>query len=786
MKLPELLYGNNKVRRQTIAFGGVNYSENHAEGEWEETENLGSGRWPALAPRLGRAVSRECEAAPTALYAWEELASVEGTGFYYGGEYIGEVSAGPKQMVRVGDQIVIWPDRKYYNWKTGEFTALEAGFQMDMGMSAVIGTNYVAIPTKYVAWLPTEAEPVKKTGSWLGVTAAARTGVTYEYGSLERRSYFDENGYFVSYDVITSTKAVSIEKGAIGQMVRLAERDSDGASYWGQVTSIQVETREYLPGVTRTYATVQYEKWRAKDPGPGYERVENYVNGSFRPVTGSFADWSYGTTNQTILKAALEPGDFGWSFYRKKAADAERQGYSYQFSPTLAGTPKYYDSAENVSSSLRVNVGDIINYDETTGKAQMFTEIERGYYTDHYYTSSYTLQEVSLQDVSTNIDPANKADAVSIKAGDNVRVSRGGVSIRTKIVNFDASYTKADSIEVPGMAAAPYGIQFADNVTALRKETGVISIDRIAEPDLTYICVHDNRLWGVHEGRIWCSKFGDPQDFDVDTGTDADAWWTEVGSPGDWTGIVSYSGSVLAFKENLVHKVVGDLPSEFTVSTYNIAGIQPGSHQSAAIVNEVLYYKGTNGVYAYSGYTPSFISANFGERKFREAVGGTDGVRYYLAMQDEAGAWQLYCYDTIRGVWLREDGLHVNAFSLHEGKLYCAAEEEMAILTFGEAVEPDVPWSAVSVPFYEGSFDRKQVTKLLVRAELPAGSAIRVAVSYDGGAWQELYNTRAPRWRVAILPVRPKRCDSFRLRIEGEGDITLRGIAREVLTGSER
>lgn len=336
------------------------------------------------------------------------------------------------------------------------------------------------------------------------------------------------------------------------------------------------------------------------------------------------------------------------------------------------------------------------------------------------------------------------------------------------------------------MSLPAYEIRFTDSMLWLRQESGVISVDRVTEPELDYICVHDNRLWGVHDNRIYCSVFGDPQDFRAVTGTDADAWWTEVGSPGEWTGIVSYSGSVLAFKENLVHKVVGDLPSQFTVSTYNIAGIQPGSHQSAVIINEVLYYKGTNGVYAYSGYTPSFISANFGERKFREAVGGTDGARYYLSMKDEAGAWQLYCYDTIRGVWLREDGLHANAFSLYDGRLYCAAEEAGAILTFGEAVEADVPWRAVSVPFYEGSFDRKLYTKLLIRAELPAGSSIRVAVSYDGGAWQELYNTRTPRWRVAILPVRPKRCDSFRLRISGEGDVTLRGVAREVLTGSER
>ncbi|MBE6935625.1 MAG: hypothetical protein E7458_03895 [Ruminococcaceae bacterium] len=790
MKLPNLPRSPGKIRREEVAFGGVNTSEKHTAGEWEETENLGSGRWPALSPRLGRAVSRECAAPPTALYAWEELASVEGTGFYYGGQYIGEVSAGPKQMVRVGDWIVIWPDKKYYHWKTGEFTALEVGFPLTLGMSAVIGGDYVALPERQLAWLPTSAAPVTHTGSYLGVTASARQGRTYEYGSLLRQSYFDDDGYFVSYDTITSTKQLSIEYGTVGQMVRLDQRDADGASYWGRVTAVLTEEREYMPGVLRKYTTVQYEKWRARSEGRGYERMETYSGGSFRPVTGVLSDWTYGTT-QTVLRAGLEPG-FGWSFFRKKADNAERAGYSYQFSPSLAGTPLHL-ADEDVDSTLRIEVGDLLRYDETTGLAQMLTAIDRGYYTDHYYTASYTLQEVSLQELGANTDPAVTAAALAIGVGDPVRVSRGSVSISTRIRDFDAAYTKADSIEVPGMAPAPYGIRFTDDISALRGERGELSIDRITDPELSYICVHNHRLWGVHEGRIWCSAPGDPQNFELppdgaeEAGLDPDlyAWMTEVGSPGDWTGIVSYSGAVLAFQENLVYKVVGDRPGSFTVSTYHIAGIQPGSHQSAAIVNEVLYYKGSGGVYAYSGYTPSLISENFGQRQFRDAVGGTDGTRYYLSMRDDAGDWQLYCYDTVRGVWLREDGLHAAAFSLYDGRLYCAAEEAGTILSFGGPVEAGIPWQAVSTPFYEDSFRRKRLTKLLIRAELPAGSTIRVAISYDGGDWQELYNTRAPRWRVAILPVRPKRCDSFRLRLMGEGDVTIRGIAREYLLGSE-
>lgn len=779
MKLPDLVYGNNKTRRQEVTFGGVNYSENHTEGQWEETENLGSGRWPALSPRLGRGIARECVGAPTALYAWEQLASVEGTGFYYGGQYIGEVSAGPKQMARVGDWIVIWPDKKYYNWKTGEFTALEVGFTMGMGMGSAISGNMVAQPEQTYAWEATETAPVTYTGNWLGVREDARTGIKYRYGSIS----YPQN--VTEYFYITNAKDYSIEEGAVGKMVLLDDGGGNtaGIEYWGKVTALSTEEREYLPGVLRKYTQLSYEKYEERIVGSyEYGGVVHDIYGYYpvtkngKPVTGTLADWAYGAT--AAITAADTDADLGSTFYQYRENPSE--SYVKAYFPRLNGKPLTLEDV-NLVGTL-VNVGDLLFYDAEAGTAQQLVAIDRTYYADHYYTASYTLQEVQLVEAGTNADPETVAGSLALEIGDRVRVSRGVVSVDTRIQDYEGSYNAGDA---PGQSAATLAIRFTDSVAILAAERGPVSIDRITDPDLTYICVHDNRLWGVHDNRIWCSKFGDPQNFDADTGTDADAWWTEVGSPGDWTGIVSYSGSVLAFKENLVHKVVGDLPSEFTVATYNIAGIQPGSHQSAAIVNEVLYYKGTNGVYAYSGYTPRFLTENFGERKFYRAVGGTDGVRYYLSMQDEDGAWQLYCYDTIRGIWLREDSLRAAAFSLHEGRLYCAAEEQNAILTFGETVESDIHWQAVSVPFTEGSFDRKLYTKLLIRAEMDFGSTLRVYASYDGGEWVRLYEKRANRRGVAILPVRPKRCDRFRLKIEGEGDITLQGIAREVLTGSE-
>lgn len=290
MKLPNLLYGNNKTRLQTVAFGGVNYSENHTEGEWEETENLGSGRYPALAPRLGRSVARSCEAAPTALYAWEELASVEGTGFYYGGRYIGEVSVGPKQMVRVGDQIVIWPDRKYYNLKTGSFTALAVGFTLQMGLSSAVGTDFVAVPEVYREWQATDAAPETYTGNWLGVLQESKAGIKYRYATATRK----EDSDWVDYYLLSGAKDCSIEDGAVGKMVLIDDGggNSSGTEYWGLITAFTVDEREYMPGVMRKYATIRYDLYYAvqvNEITKWYYRVKNSVNAG---VSGDLSDWA--------------------------------------------------------------------------------------------------------------------------------------------------------------------------------------------------------------------------------------------------------------------------------------------------------------------------------------------------------------------------------------------------------------------------------------------------------------------------------------------------------------
>lgn len=78
-----------------------------------------------------------------------------------------------------------------------------------------------------------------------------------------------------------------------------------------------------------------------------------------------------------------------------------------------------------------------------------------------------------------------------------------------------------------------------------------------------------------------------------------------VGTEGEFTGCIAYSSTVLFWKENCLHKVLGSYPAQYEIYTYTVPGIQKGSEKSLAVINETLFYKGRNGVYAYSGGTRS-------------------------------------------------------------------------------------------------------------------------------------------------------------------------------------
>lgn len=365
--------------------------------------------------------------------------------------------------------------------------------------------------------------------------------------------------------------------------------------------------------------------------------------------------------------------------------------------------------------------------------------------------------------------------------------------------SLDELFKKGDGVEISGCTSFPKNngtrvvkgaakrtLTFADNTFTAGTEAGTVLIERKV-PDFTCICECDNRIWGAEGTTIYASALGDPTNFFVYDGLATDSYSVAVGSDGDFTGCCAYSSTVLFWKENYLHKILGSYPAQYEIYTYTVPGIQKGSEKSLVVINETLFYKGRNGVYAYSGGTPELISENFGTRRFDSGIGGTDGERYYLSMQREDKAWELYVFDTIRGIWLREDAIHAVDFAYLDGTLYFLDGSNKRVRMMGQdnSEEGPVEWSATLCQMDETTQGRKGYSRLYLRADLEAGAWMKIEVSADNAPFRQVFATHNQRAKTMTIPILPMRCDNFQIRLSGKGLCVIKSIVREFSLGSE-
>ena len=316
-------------------------------------------------------------------------------------------------------------------------------------------------------------------------------------------------------------------------------------------------------------------------------------------------------------------------------------------------------------------------------------------------------------------------------------------------------------------------------------------------PDMDFICENENRLWGCKGDSIFASKLGDPFNWYDYSGIATCSYAVDVGSEGDFTGCASYLGYPCFFKEEHIYKVYGDRPSNYQVMGSATLGIEKGSHLSPAIAGEVMYYLSRAGIVAYSGGIPQLISAPFGTDRYKNAVGGSDGVRYYVSMQDMNNAWHLFVYDTRHGLWFREDGKQVIGFGWN-GELYFL-DADGYVWLHGNARSVPQGWTAESTVQSVAEFadfveenkygsgpNKKGTAKIQIRIELDAGASVKIDMQFDSdGVWREVKPLSTNVKRSYYLPIIPRRSDHFRIRFTGTGAWRLHSLVRENYSGSE-
>lgn len=328
-------------------------------------------------------------------------------------------------------------------------------------------------------------------------------------------------------------------------------------------------------------------------------------------------------------------------------------------------------------------------------------------------------------------------------------------------------------------------------------------------PDMSYVIEAQNRLWGCKYGtvngklvnEIYASALGRFDVWHKFAGVSTDSYAASVGSDGRWTGAVNYQGYPLFFKEDRMHKVYVSASGAHRIQEYTMRGVQPGGAKSLAVVNGVLFYKARDCVCAYDGSgAPTDVSEKLNLDSLSRpgttisiAAAYRDKYYLYLQMSTPPGS-RLLVLDTRRGAWYRENlpSGSITDFTELNGSLLCAAGgiEEIAhdnqVSELIGTEEGNVAWSCETGLIGYSTVEQKYVSRFNIRMSLAQDAYMDVLVQYDSdGVWHNQGRIQGVGTRTFMLPVRPRRCDHFRIRLEGSGDVRIYSFAKIFEAGSD-
>ena len=333
-------------------------------------------------------------------------------------------------------------------------------------------------------------------------------------------------------------------------------------------------------------------------------------------------------------------------------------------------------------------------------------------------------------------------------------------------------------------------------------------------PEMDHIIESKNRLWGCRYGEnsdgtfvneIYASKLGDFKNWQCYNGSSTDSYAATCGSDGAWTGAISYLGYPTFFKENYIHTIYGSYPAQFQINSISARGVQEGSADSLAMVNEVLFYKSALGICAYTGSLPSLISAAMGSIRYHDAIGCSFNGKYFVCMKDDYNATHFFVYSTNTNTWHKEDNLYVDQFCPVLDDIYYISSSGLLKSLFGSGGQDseDTVWSIVTGIIGLSAIDNKYVSRINIRLSFSEQRPtnfhrVNAYIQYDSSTdenglpvWENLNagimgaNAIQKPLQSYTLRIKPKRCDHFRLKLEGAGQVKIYSISKTIEQGSD-
>lgn len=665
-----------------------------------------------------------------------KMVTVKGNGLYWGGELIGNIEGGEKQFAAVNTKLIIMPDKVYLDATDKKIKPLGA---IVRGGGATFTKDSVTVKNDTVVLMSGYGGTFKNNTLTVTLKETVWDGMA-DIDVQQNNTFYIEP--FVDVGVGTAISANTLH---------YQWRDVDIEDMTGKVTvaardhMVDIEYNDDIGGINFIFSS------DVLISGKSYA-IRAYIDNPIHYNT------TFDITTDDFTLTAAEPVSVMDDRAYFKLPEGSSISNGWRHATIVKKNWDALNSVLKVGDSIAI-FDDVTNkYVQTTVKAVTATTLTLADSISNY-TADYINIYGNLADGSVPL----LSD--SFKVGDVVKVKGGSNDISFQISKIEGNVLYADS-----------------EIFTAEAVSEIVTVER-AIPDLDFICESENRLWGCSnkERTIFASALGDPTNIYTYQGVSTDSYAVPVGSEEDFTGCIAYGGSVLFFKEMKLHKILGSFPAEYMMYSYDFEGVQKGSHKSLAIVNEVLYFKGIHGVYAFTG-SPTLISANFGEREFYHAVAGSDGDTYYISMTDREvksdSESYLFAYETEKRIWVLEDHVSVSDFARIGGTTYALESGEVWLYGANETSADD-EWLVQFTPLYESIEGRKSYSRILLRVELPLGSYLIVEARFDSGAWLEAGKVIGSRQDVIPIMIPINRCDKFELRIKGKGKCTIHNMLRE-------
>ncbi|MBR2978292.1 MAG: hypothetical protein IKC50_08510 [Oscillospiraceae bacterium] len=752
MRLPNSMKQERKLRRTAVRFGGLNQSEEARSGELSACENLSSAHFPCLAPRKPRQLFESVTDADDVWSQNGRLVLCRGGKLFCDGKELCDVSPGKKQFAAVNSKLVVWPDKLLIDENTGSVRKMDASVT-SVGNDTELTDHTIRMPI-----------PPRIDGGVLQSSLSAsgeRNGFWFRvYSGLK---WDEQNGY-------TWSKA---------EWKELA----DGNAL--QIGDVLIPTGGDGMWTAQVHATADYKT----PPNDADLLSADGVYITVSKISGEGIVYTAGgrrfqiAVAYTLHRCGAEGQDFTSCFRAGDAVSVSGHPISLNNREELFLTEVKEDTLVFPTGSFLpctsyADVGAFLD-----GKEPVIGKTSTNVYAFMWQHSG--------NEHGIRVKGGASDSYIKAKPEQKILIDESGAEAKLWLLEEDETLYELEFSDLAYDKSA-HTLLTKRNVYPL-----TLTVKR-AVPEIDYICEKDNRLWGVvndQNNRVWdkdteqwvnyksrlivASALGMPDDFYDYNGAYSGAYAVAVASEGDFTGICAMDGDVLCWKEDRLHKVLGDYPANYQMTEFHIPGVRAGAHRTLSAQGGTLVYLGRDGVYAYGGGTPRLISAPLGTAAFCSGAAARDGERVLFSLTDETGAGNLFVYDTEHGIWLREDDTQA---------VFCRHGEALLMLTReGKLLRRDtgtekVKWQATLTPIRTEFGQRERGAALALRVEMAHGSELAAYTRCDSGPRR--LAGRLSGSGTKTLRIEPEPFEQLELCLTGTGDCKVRGLS--LLTRAER